>query len=133
MKLGRTLYSWLVVALIGFGVVGAIETSYLPQANDQYANPVADGLVFASLYAGMFLFILGLGVVAGYGWRWMKDKGMYPVSRWEIIRQASLAALGVVAIFALRGYHVFSWWDAILLVVALVLVEFSFRVKRTEI
>ncbi len=130
MKLGRILYSWLVVTLIGVGVVGAIVTSYLPRSNQQYSNAVADGMVFASLYAGIFLIVLGLAVICGYSWRSWREKGMYPIAGLEVIRQASLLAVGVTAILALRGYRVFSWWDVILLVVALALVELSFRVKQ---
>lgn len=132
MKQRKVLFGWLVCCLVGFGVVGAIQTSFLPESNPDYSNQVADNLVFMSLFAGFFLFLLGLGVLLGYGGRWAFYRGMYPISRWEVVRQASLAAIGLTALLALRGYNVFTWWDAVLLVVALLLVEFSFRVKKVN-
>lgn len=131
MKLGRVLYGWFVVMLVGIGTVGAVITSYLPQANQPYTNQVADSFVFASLYAGIFLIVLGLATIVGYTFRRLRSDGLHMLSNWEVVRQGSLASIGVTAVAILRGYHVFSWWDATLLAAALVLVELSFHVKQT--
>jgi hypothetical protein len=130
MKLQQTLYGWFVLTLIGVGVVGAIQTSYLPAADNRYSNPVIDQGVILSLYAGYFILAFGLASLIGYGWRSWRGRGLVSWPRLVILRQASLVAIGVTAILALLGYEVFTWWDAILLVVALGLVELSFRVKR---
>lgn len=130
MKKAQILYGWLVLALVGVGVVGAVVTNYLPEAGGGFSNQVADGLVFSSLYAGIFLIVLGLAAIVDYIVRWTTVRSMYPIARWEVVRQASLFAVGVTSVLALRGYHVFSWWDAALLGAALVLVELSFHVKR---
>ena len=129
IKLRSILFSWFVLSLIGLGMIVAIITSYLPKNDPNLTNQVADAFVFVALYAGVFLFSLGLMIFAGYGLRWLRLRAVYPAWHWPVFRQASLIAIGLTALLALRGVAVLSWWDASLLIVALILVELSFRVR----
>ena len=129
MKMSQITFTWLVIGLLGFGVFGAITTSYLPTSQVGIEAPVADGFILASLYAGLFLFLLGASVLAGYGWRWRRDQTIYPSHHWPILRQSSLIALAGTFLLALSGYQVLTWWDGVLLLVALILIELSFQVR----
>lgn len=129
MKLSQLTFSWLVVMLLGFGAFGAVVTSYLPNAREGYDASVADRFAFAALYAGIFLFFLGLAALAGYGLRWQRFQRIYPSHHSAVVRQASLVALGLTLLAMLQGSDVLSWWDGILLIVALILIELSFQVR----
>ena len=131
MKATHLTFTWLVVALLGFGVVGAVVSSYLPTAQSGVDAPVADTLTLAALYSGLFLFLLGFGVLGGYGWRWRRDHTLYPANHWPVLRQASLTSLGATVLLALQGFKVLTWWDGALLIVALILIELSFQVRPT--
>jgi hypothetical protein len=133
MKLSSLTFSWLVIALLGFGTLGAVVISYLPAATPGFDAPVADGLVLTALYAGIFLFVLGCGALAGYGLRWRRYQTIYLAHHAAVIRQASLAATGATALMALQGLNVLTWWDGTLLIVALILIELSFQVRPGNI
>lgn len=131
MKLEHRLYYWAVVTLIGFGALGIIINTFLPTALDGYSQHVADQTVWGAFYAGIFLCVLGFCVLVGYGLRWLPQHIIYPSSHSIIIRQGTLIALGVTVLAILQSYRVLSWWDALLLAAALLLVELSFHARGT--
>lgn len=129
--MAKLIFSWLVVTLLGFGIIGAVVLSTVPRPIEGVDVTAADGLTFAALYAGLFLFVLGLVVLIGYEWRWQVRQTIYPADHWQVLRQAALVALGSTFLMVLKGLHVLTWWDGALLVIALALIELSFRVRPT--
>lgn len=131
MTIGKLIFVWFVLALLGVGIVGGILTSYLPESNQAFANQVADGGILAALYAGLFVLILGMGMCLAYYRHWRHDGIVSTTHHWPALRQTTLVAIGVTALVALQGFGVLSWLDGILLAISLILVELSFRVKTT--
>jgi len=131
MTMSQRTFGWLTLMLLGVGTVGAITSSYLPVALPGSTRPIADSSIMITLYVGLFAFVLGLGVLTGYLVRYQAQKTIFSTDHWPVFRQASLISIAIVAAFVLQGMRVLSWWDGILLVIALVLVELSFRARIT--
>lgn len=129
MKFTSILFTWLVFLLLGVATIVAVVTSYLPSNQSNYTTQIADDMVFTGLYAGVFIAVLGLSGLIGYGLRWLSVRRVTGRDYWPIARHAVLVAILATSLLALQGFRVLSWWDGILLVVALILVELSFRVK----
>lgn len=133
MTMSQRVFGWLTLTLLGLGVVGAIITSYLPVELASSSRPIADTEVLVTLYAGLFGFVLGSGVLIGYLVRFQTQKTVYLTDHWPVFRQAVLISIAIVTALALQGMRVLSWWDGILLIVALALVELSFRARITGV
>ena len=133
MKLTQLTFSWLVLTLIGFGTYGAVISSYVPTAQTGFDAPVADNLVFGALYSGFFLFVLGATALAGYAIRYRRYQTIYPTHHTPVVRQASLIALAATCLLILAGSGVLTWWDGVLLIFALILIELSFQVRTPSV
>lgn len=131
MDIRHRIFGWLTLTLLGLGTVGAIISSYFPKPLEGVNQPVATNTTFIVLYLAVFAFVLGLCALAGYSFRYSAQKTIFPTDHYPVIRQAVLIALGAVALLILQGLRVLSWWDAVLLIIALLLVELSFRAKMT--
>lgn len=132
MILAHRLYYWTVVMLIGFGTIGIISCSYLPDRLEGYTQPVADQTVWAAFYAGIFLCLLGFSNLVGYGIRWLPKHALSTPLHSHILRQSTLIAVGLTVLVILQGYQVLSWWDSLLLIIALLLVELSFQTRSLQ-
>ena len=130
IAISRLTFLWFVLGLLGIGIVGGIITSYLPARLEAYASPAADGPIFAALYAGVFVAILGLAMCGSYYLHWRHAGAVTSHTHWGALRQTTLLAVGITTLLALQGFGVLSWLDGTLLIIALGLVELSFRVKQ---
>lgn len=123
-------YAWFTLMLVGLGMAGAMMASYLPLAMSDRAETVISPWSQLVLYLGFFFFFWGLGVLIGYLVRWLKERIIYPSDHRTVNRQAVLLALGLTTLMVLLGMNVLTWWDGLLLVIALTLVEISFHTRR---
>jgi hypothetical protein len=79
---------------------------------------------YLSLFAGLF----GTLTLAGYALRRLfgRNEVKYGIIR-TAFRQAFLASLLLVGLLVLESLHIFSWWDAWLLIIVVVLLELYLR------
>lgn len=132
MTLRARIFSYLTLTLLSLGVLGAIISSYLPTQIVGSTRPIATNSIFFVLYTSFFGFFLGIGSLMGYAFRYSSQKTIYPSEHWPVFRQATLIAVGLVAALILQGMRVLTWWDGVLLIIALGLVELSFRTRPTS-
>jgi len=86
--------------------------------------------IFAAFFVSLFLALVGSLTLLGYNIR-------IRLSRREVLyahlgvsfRQATLISLVVVGLLLLQAARVLNWWDGILLVSAILLLELYFRTK----
>jgi hypothetical protein len=109
MVLGTAL-AWSAVAL----VIGTTDPT------------TAQPLIFGAFYVSLFLALTGTFSVAGFILRIGLLKQQLVVSRHVAIsfRQAILLALLVVTALFLQSQSLLTWWSAIIIVMALTLLEF---------
>lgn len=129
-QLTRRYYGWFTLTLIGLGMAGAMMVTYLPVSVSNRSESVISGFSSVILYLGFFFFFYGLSVLVGYFVRWLKERIIYPADHRTVNRQAGLLALGLTTLFVLLGMDVLTWWDGLLLIIALTLVEISFHTRR---
>jgi len=111
-----TAISWTAAAIIIFGI----------DPNDTQA------VVFGALYASLLLGLTGLLSIIGFSLRvWLLPKD-FLLSRQVLIsfRQAVLVSLLLVILLVLKSRSLLSWFNAILVVVGLTLVESFFLSAR---
>jgi len=114
-----TVLSWTAVALIVLTVDPADTQS----------------VVFAALYFSLFLGLTGLLSITGFLLRvWLLRKG-FVLSRQVLVsfRQALLLSLILVMALILQSRTLLNWFNAVLMIAGLTLVEFFFistKVRR---
>lgn len=121
-KLKKYFFSIFSVTLLSFGMFLAILFNVDPQA--------ADILTITALLASLFLTISGLlSLIIFY----LRVK----VSNYEILfaqlpialRHGSLIALAVTGLIFLQMLRVLGWWEGILYLVVLILLESYFKTR----
>ncbi len=90
----------------------------------EQASTVGVGLFFVSLFATLIGFLTLMMT-------WMYRKGLGEHSAAHHLggafRQAFLIALYLVLVAAFQYGRILTWWDSLLLLAAVLLIEFSFR------
>ncbi len=104
-----------------FGVIMAVDP--------EQAGFVGIGLFFTSLFA----FLLG-GLTLCFTFFYRKVLGEESAAHYlgSIFRQAFLLASYVCIIIFFQWQQILTWWDFLLLLAAVLLVEFSFRELSRE-
>jgi hypothetical protein len=119
-----TLRQYLILMAAGtalaWAAVGAIIFTVDPSA--------APTIVFAVFYASLFLALTGTLSIVGFLLRIFLLRKQLVVSRHVAIsfRQAVLLALLIVIALFLRSRSLLTWWNALLIVAALTVLEFFF-------
>ncbi len=111
MGMGTAL-SWAAVALIVTSV-------------DPFAT---QAVVLGAFYASLFLALTGTISLLGFTLRVVLLRGQLVVSRQVAVsfRQAVLLGLLVIIALVLKSWALLTWWNALLVVAALTLLEFFF-------
>ena len=86
--------------------------------------------IFSAFFASLFLALVSIFTLFGYFIR-------LRVSQKEIVyahlgvsfRQAVLLSLALIGLLLLQATQVLNWWDGILLITAILLLELFFRTK----
>lgn len=117
MTLKQYLLGMIMGTLVSWGALGLV-INYL---NPELAGNM--GLLF--LYLSLFLSIAGTVTLIGFTWRFFlhKDEVLYrQVS--VSFRQGVMIGLAVVVALFLQANSLLTWWNLILLVIALTVFEF---------
>lgn len=123
MNLKSYLFSNFVLTLVSLGTFVVI----LFNTNPHQADVVTLGAFFASLY----FLIFGILVFIGFYARVRR-------SNYEVIfsflvpaaRQAALISFIVIGLLLLKTIKIFSWWDASLFIITMILFEFYFQTRK---
>ncbi|GEM_PF-4261018 len=129
----------LVTAILLFGLAVTIFTVFFrnPYRNFQskpvFSNQSSQNVSITSLslfYSGVFLICFALFSAVLF---WLKVKRKRSSDRYLLaltsLRQASLLALFVICLLIFQSWRILVWWDALLLALALLLIEFYFFLK----
>lgn len=113
------------LALMGFGTLVAAATFFLVLFRVDPGN--AGLLGFSLFYLSMFLAIAGAVSILGFVIRVLSHQGEM-LSRLVALsfRQAVLLSALAVAALALHSHGLLSWWNSVLLVAAVTVIEFFF-------
>lgn len=121
-KIKSYLFGIFVLTLLAMGVWLLILFNFNPYQ--------ADLLTVITFFVSLFLWLTGIFILIGF---YIKVQ----ISNNEIIysfisstiRQSIILALAIVGILVLRTLRVLTWWDGILLALAVLLLELFFRTK----
>lgn len=97
-----------------------------------FINPYQTGwLSFMFFYASLFLALIGTFSLLGFGLRFLMNKNEILYKQVNIAsRQAVLLALLVVSICVLQSQRLLFWWNIIVLVFLVTLVEVLLILKK---
>ena len=116
-------YSFLVgfITFIALVIIGAIIMQYDPNN--------LDIKIYVLFFGSLFIAITGLATLIGLQIRKSINKNSLPSYLITSLRQGLLITLALIGILLLHITNVLNWWDGILLVLAIILLEFYFRIK----
>lgn len=94
----------------------------------------ARAVVLGIFYAALFLALTGTLSLAGFGMRIWLLKQQYFVSRQVLVsfRQAMLLSLLLVTALILQSKGILTWWNALLVLGAVTLLEFFFITAKVK-
>lgn len=125
-----TLRQYLVIMSIGtllsWSAVGMIITMTDPTQTQ--------AIVFVILFASLFLAFIGTLSISGFLLRvWLLRK-QYFISKEVLVsfRQAIMLATLLIASLVMQSRAILTWWSAILMVMALTMLEFFFVTARAK-
>lgn len=101
-----------------------------------YIDPFNTGFVgFLSFYASLFFSVVGAFTLIGfYGRIWSSGNEVVYAHVAPSFRQAIFLAIIIIGSLILQSFRLLTWWDAILFVLSIVLLEFFFmsRMRRRD-
>lgn len=111
----------LVSTLIFGGVLFAMTILFSPEKG---------GVIIALYYFSFFMFITGLSVITNFFIRrwWMHNEVVFSNIKTSM-RQGVLFALLLTALLLLSSMKLLTWWDGLIVVFSLALVELYFKTK----
>ena len=117
------IYFWFIglASIVGWIVVAALILKTDPNTLDIKG--------FILFFSSLFIALLGFFTFLGYFIRLRIVKHILHSHLIESIRQGILLSLAAVGLLLLQTARVLTWWDGILLVSAILLLEFYFRTK----
>ncbi len=125
MKLKQALFSLFSITLLAFGGWLTILFNVDPFKADQF--------ILVSLYASLFLFIMGLLTFIGFGVRiLLSNREIIYGNFVPSLRQAMLLSFALVGLLFLQSLRVLSAVDAGAFLLAVLLLELFFRAKKTS-
>ncbi|MDD4352151.1 MAG: hypothetical protein PHU71_04180 [Candidatus Gracilibacteria bacterium] len=86
-----------------------------------------------AFYATLFLALTGLLAIIGFYLRvyWKKNE-LYYENVNIAFRQGILVSLAICGLLALQSFRVLTWWDSLILVLLLLITEFSFLKRNAQ-
>lgn len=126
MTLRQYLIIMSICTLLSWGAVGMIITMTDPTQTQS--------VVFVILFASLFLALIGTLSISGFLMRvWLLRK-QYFISKEVLVslRQAILLATLLIAALVMQSRTILTWWNAILMVMALTMLEFFFVTARAK-
>ncbi len=125
-----TLRQYLIImslgTLLSWSAVGMIVTMTDPTQTQS--------VVFVILFASLFLALTGTLSISGFLMRvWLLRK-QYFISKEVLVsfRQAILLATLLIASLVMQSRTILTWWNAVLMVAALTMLEFFFVTARAK-
>lgn len=125
-----TLRQYLIIMSIGtllsWSAVGMIVTMTDPTQTQS--------VVFVILFASLFLALTGTLSISGFLMRiWLLRK-QYFISKEVLVsfRQAIMLTTLLIASLVMQSRTLLTWWNAVLMVLALTMLEFFFVTARTK-
>lgn len=101
-----------------------------------YVDPFDTGIVgFVGFYASLFFTIIGAFTIIGFYLRiWSSGNEVVYAHVAPSFRQAIFLAVIIIGSLLLQSFRLLTWWDAILFVLSIVLLEFFFmsRMRRRD-
>lgn len=92
---------------------------------DPYEGGISALVLFMAV---LFLALVGASTLPGYYLRaWLSKSREHNKFYLTALRQGILLSIGIVGLLLLQAMEVLAWWDGLLLVGALVLLELFFR------
>lgn len=94
-------------------------------------DPFFDGaLAFALFFATLFFALAGTFTIIGFYLRmWWRRNEIYYQNINVSFRQGVLLSMASCGLLGLQGLRVLTWWDALLLAIAIILIEVIFLAK----
>lgn len=126
MTLRQYLIIMSICTLLSWGAVGMIITMTDPTQTQS--------VVFVILFASLFLALIGTLSISGFLMRvWLLRK-QYFISKEVLVslRQAIMLATLLIASLVMQSRTILTWWNAILMVMALTMLEFFFVTARAK-
>lgn len=117
------LFGIFIAALFGWASWGVVIHKLSP-----YASPAPALTLF---YASLFLALTATFALFGYYLRvWLNKHEVYSQHVNIALRQGILLSLIVCTGLLFQRLRVLTWWDGLLLVLVMILVEFYFMAKE---
>jgi hypothetical protein len=110
-----------LITIVAIIVFGSIILKYDP--NHLNVN------IFILFFLSLFIFITGIATIIGNGIRKSINKNSLPSYYLTSLRQGLLISLSLSGLLLLHITKVLNLWDGILLVSAIILLEFYFRTR----
>ena len=117
-------YLFLVgfITAIASVIIGSIIVKYDPNN--------LDVKIYILFFGSLFIGLTGLATLIGSQIRISVNKSYLISYLITSLRQGFLISLALIGILLLRITNVLNWWDGILLVSAILLLEFYFRTSK---
>ena len=121
---GKFLILTFGISFIGLAILIATVFLAVPQKTDGSLDYL--GLLF--FYTGLFLFVFGMFAGIFFKLR-LKRKGDLYLKAKRSFRQGMLLGVFVCLLFLLQSLRMLIWWDASLLLLAVILVDMWLAVR----
>lgn len=122
-----TLFSWS-----GFGLV-ITKLSPCFKWLDEGLCTLSNNKGLLAFYITLFLALTGTFTIIGFYLRvYLKRNEVYYDNINVAFRQGLLLAFAICGLLALQGIRVLTWWDSLILMLILFLVEFSFTARSSN-
>ncbi len=95
-------------------------------------DPADSGVLGLTSFFGSLFFALAgtLGLIGFFARIWLSGNEIIYENIGISFRQGFLFSLSIVGIFALQSIRMLTWWNGILLVLIVIMLEFYFLAKR---
>lgn len=125
MKLKTYLFTLFTITILALGVWLLI----LFNVDRNFADFVTKSAFFGSL----FLWLMGIiAFIIFYLRVWISNRevvfGQLPIS----VRHACLISLAIVGLLIFKSIKIFTWWDSLMFVLVIVLIELFFRTRKVS-
>lgn len=124
-KLTKHLFGIFVGTLFGLGIWLLILFNYNPFK--------ADMLTITVFFACLLIWLTGLITLIGF---YIKVKANNHEVIYSLlmptIRQSLLISLAIVGLLLLSSLRVLNWWDALMLIITMALLELFFKTKQSN-
>lgn len=124
MKHYRLLFAIFTITLLAFGGWFAIL-----ETTDPYAYGAKGQALFYAFFA---IFLWGTATMINYTVKKNRKNSSKIASLKNAVRQGLIASLGLVGLLILRSIDVLNILSAGVYIIALILIEFFFRHRRTN-